>query len=150
MTGKLLAKNKKAYFDYEIVDTLEAGIKLLGPEVKSVKNGSLNLKGSFVTIHDGKPTASNIHVSPYKPAGHHNTDPTRPRELLLKAREIAMLQGKIEAKGVSCVPLEVYLNNNLVKVKLGIVRGKQIIDKRRVIKDREDKIKLDRMVRNRY
>jgi SsrA-binding protein len=145
--SKLLAKNKKAFFDYEILEKFEAGIKLYGPEVKSIKNSQVNLKGSFVTIHNGKPTATNIHVSPYKPAGLYNGDPTRPRELLLKTKEIAFLQGKLETKGLTCVPLAITLKNNLIKVEIGIVRGKKQYDKRQDIKKKDQKRDMERAVR---
>ncbi len=147
MAGKLIKKNKKAFFDFEILETYEAGIKLRGPEVKSVKGGNISLKGSFVTIHDGKPTITNMHILPYKPAGTQNTSPDRPRTLLLKESEIERLDAKIATKGLSCVPLAVVLKHNLIKVEIGVVRGKKLHDKRRVIKERDEKRKVGRFIR---
>lgn len=147
MAGKLIKKNKKAYFDYEVLETYEAGIKLMGPEVKSVKAGHISLGGSFVTIHNGEPTLSNMQILAYEPASTRNAKPDRPRLLLLKQSEIERLGGKLDTKGVSCVPLAVWLKHNLIKIEIGLVRGKKLYDKRRVIKDREDKIKLDRYIK---
>jgi len=150
MAGKLIKKNKKAYFDYELLETYEAGIKLKGPEVKAVKAGGVNLSGSFVTIHKGEPTISNMRIDPYKPAADHNSDPERPRVLLLKQKEIDRLSGVLDTKGVSCVPLIVWLKNNLIKIEIGLVRGKKLYDKRRIIKDRDEKRKTDRFIRSKY
>ena len=140
-----LAENKKAFFDYEILDKAEAGLALTGQEVKSVKNGQVNLKGSYVTFHNGKPQIIGMHISKYKPAGKlPDYDPVRTRGLLLKKREIAYLQGKSQEKGLTIVPLKVYTKGRLLKIEIGVGRGKKTYDKREAIKKRELKREIDR------
>ncbi|MBI5729062.1 MAG: SsrA-binding protein SmpB [Candidatus Magasanikbacteria bacterium] len=139
-----LADNKKALFDYEILEDYEAGIALSGPEVKAVKNGQINLKGSYVVFAGGNPTLLNAHISPYAFAGKlADYDPTASRRLLLKKREINYLRGKLEERGLTIVPLSVYTSGHLIKVKIGLAKGKQLHDKRETIKKRD----LDREVR---
>lgn len=146
----VLAKNKQAYFDYAIERELEAGIVLTGQEVKSVKVGDVSLRGAHVTIHKGEAFLVNAHVSPYKYAGSlQGYEPTRSRKLLLKRKEISSLIGKAKEQGMAVVPLEMYVKRGLVKVRLGIGRGKKKYDKRESIKKREDERKISRMMRAR-
>ena len=146
----ILAKNKEAYFNYEIEETLEAGIQLLGHEVKSAKSGNVSLKGAHVTIHGSEALLVNAHIAPYKYAGElAGYDPTRSRKLLLKRREIDSIIGKYKIAGYAIVPLELYTKKGLVKVKLGIGRGKKKWDKRESIKQREDDRKISRAIRGR-
>lgn len=146
----VLAKNKEAYFNYEIEETLEAGISLLGHEVKSAKSGNVSLKGAHVTIHSAAAFLVNMHIAPYKYAGElPGYEPTRTRKLLLKKREISGMIGKYKVAGYAVVPLELYTKKGLIKVKLGIGRGKKKWDKREAIKRREDDRKMSRAIRAR-
>lgn len=139
-----LADNRQARFDYEILEDYEAGIVLSGQEVKAVKNGQINLKGSYVVFMGANPTLLNAHISPYKYASKiEGYDPTQSRRLLLKKREIDYLRGKLEEKGLTIVPLSVYTSGHLIKVKIGLAKGKQLHDKRETIKKRD----LDREVK---
>jgi SsrA-binding protein len=139
----VLALNKKAGFDYQILETYEAGLVLLGPEVKSIKNGHISLKESYVDVQgdkNGEPALYLLkaHVSAYKPAGNNDEyDPTRPRKLLLKHSEIAHLVGKKQAAGLTLVPLKIYTKNGLIKLEFGLAQGRKKYDKREVIKKRE-------------
>jgi len=134
------AKNKKARFDYEILETLEAGLVLTGQEVKSIRDGQAKLTGAFVTFHKGEPVLTNAHISKYKHAGPLDSyEPTHSRKLLLNKKEIDYLRGKSEEKGLTIVPLSLYTRGSHIKVEIGIGRGKKKYDKRRVIKERESK-----------
>lgn len=147
----ILAKNRQAYFDYEIEDELEAGIKLLGHEVKSVKGGNVSLKGAYVTMHNGEAVLVNVHISPYKYAGKlSGYDPTRTRKLLLRRNELDYLIGKSKQGGHSVVPLEIYTKRGFIKLKIGIGRGKKKYDKREAIRKREDRRKIMRAIRGKY
>ncbi|HSR89020.1 MAG TPA: SsrA-binding protein SmpB [Candidatus Udaeobacter sp.] len=144
-----LAENKKALFDYEILEKYEAGLVLSGQEVKSAKAGQINLKGSYVTFHDGKAFVLNMHITKYKPAGPlPDYDPTRTRQLLLHKKEIAYLQGKSLERGLTIVPLKVYTKQRLIKIEVAIAKGRKNYDKREVIKTRELKRELDRARKN--
>lgn len=141
MEGKILAKNKKAYFDYEVLEKYEAGIVLTGAEVKSIKGGHVQLNGCFAAVSRdsvGKLhlLTENLHVSPYKYGKMEGYDPMRQRELLLKRKEIDYLAGASVQKGFTLIPLEIYLKNQLIKVLLGVCRGKKLHDKRSVLKKR--------------
>lgn len=144
-----LAQNKKARFEYEILETFQAGIKLTGPEVKSIRAGQVQLNGAYVVFTNGKPMLLNAHVSPYKPAYQSNAQVDRSRELLLKKVEIDKLQGKIATEKLTCVPLSIYLKNNLIKVEIGLARGKKLHDKRRAIKEREGNREVARAMKMR-
>lgn len=138
------AENKKARFDYEILEKFQAGVVLTGPEVKSIRNGQINLTGSYVTFHGSKAFLLNAHVSKYKFAGEQpDYEPTRSRPLLLKKREINYLRSKSEERGLTIVPLAVYSKNRLIKLEIAVARGKQRFDKRETIKKRD----LDRELR---
>ncbi len=145
----VLAKNKEAFFNYVIEHELEAGIVLLGHEVKSVKTGTMSLKGAHVTIRGNEAVLVNAHISPYKYSGEiPGYDPTRSRKLLLNRKEISSLIGKYKEQGMAVVPLEVYTKHGLVKLKLGIGRGKKKYDKRESIKKRDDKRKMARVLKS--
>lgn len=145
---KTLAINKRARFDYEILETFEAGLSLSGQEVKSIKTGHISLKGSFVTIHDGGLILTNAFVPPYPHAGMLvGYDPTRPRTLLLKRSELKRLIGTVHESGLTLVPLRVYTKRHLIKVEFALAKGKKEYDKRASIQKREAKRKIDRAMR---
>lgn len=134
---KIIADNKKARFNYQILEEYEAGIMLSGPEVKSVKSGHISLKESFVTASGSELFLTNAHISPYGPAQQKDYNPTRPRKLLLKKTEIIKLVGKAQIKGNTMIPIKAYLKNGLVKIEFGLARGKNKYDKRQTIKERD-------------
>ncbi len=134
---KLIASNKKAFHDYFIMEKLEAGIALLGTEVKSIREGRINLKDSYAAIKDGEPVLMNCHISPYSHGNRENHDPTRARKLLLHHQEIRKLIGKTQEKGLTLIPLRVYLTRGRVKVELGVARGKKDYDKRETERRKE-------------
>jgi SsrA-binding protein len=132
------AKNKKARFDYEILQNVEAGLVLSGQEVKSVRAGQMNLSGAFVSFMKDEAYLTNAHIPKYKYAGSvEGYDPDRSRKLLLKTKEIAYLQGKKQEKGLTIVPLSVYTSGRHIKLDIGVARGKKQFDKKRVKKDRD-------------
>lgn len=137
--GRLVvATNRRAKFDYEIVDTWEAGIELLGPEVKSLRDGRANLGDAFATIHRGEAWLEKLHISPYEPATRDNpSDPQRRRKLLLHRQEIDRIDSRVREKGFTLVPLTVYFRRGRAKVELALARGKARHDKRETIKRRE-------------
>ncbi|MEK7523745.1 MAG: SsrA-binding protein SmpB [Patescibacteria group bacterium] len=136
LATKTIAKNKKAYFDYEILEKYVTGIVLTGAEVKAIKGGHVQMKGSFAVIDRGRVMVENMHVSPYQYSIAAGYDPLRRRELLLRKKEIEYLAGQSSQKGFTLVPLEIFLKKGLIKVLLGICRGKQAHDKRQVLKGR--------------
>ncbi len=127
---KLIANNKKAYHDYFIEDTWEAGISLVGTEVKSIRMGKCSLKESYVHLEKGEVILYGFHISPYEKGNIFNRDPLRPRKLLMHRYEINKLNAKIDQKGYTAVPLQVYLKGSLVKVEIALARGKKLYDKR--------------------
>ena len=127
---KLIANNKKAYHDYFIDETYEAGISLHGTEVKSVRMGKCSVKESFIRIENGEVIAYGLHISPYEKGNIFNKDPLRPKKLLLHKSEIHKIAGKIKEKGYTLVPLKVYFKGSLIKVEIGLARGKKLYDKR--------------------
>lgn len=139
---KVIANNPKARHDYFIDDTLECGIVLVGTEVKSIRNGKVNLKDSFAMIKDGELYIHNMHISPYEQGNIYNKDPMRTRKLLVHKREIQKLIGMIKQKGITLVPLSIYFDRNHVKLELAVARGKKLYDKRQDIakKDAERRI----------
>lgn len=140
---KVVATNKKAYTDYEILETYEAGIVLKGTEVKSLREGSVHFKDSFCRFKDGELYLLNLHISPYRHGSIHNHDPERPRKLLLHKRELKRLIGKVQEEGVTIVPLKIYFNDRgFAKVEIAVARGKKKYDKREAIKKRELEKKL--------
>lgn len=132
-----MAANKKAFHDYFILEKIEAGIVLQGTEVKSIREGRLNLKDSYAAVRRGEAFLFNCHISPYSHGNRENHDPTRARKLLLHMREIRRLIGKTQEKGLTLVPLRVYLKRGKIKVELGVARGKKLIDKRETERRKE-------------
>ena len=142
--GKLIANNKKAYHDYFILDTYETGISLAGTEVKSLRMGKCSIKESFVRIENGEVFIYGMHISPYEKGNIFNKDPLRPRKLLLHKYEINKLLGKTKEKGIAIVPLKVYFKGSLVKVEIGLAKGKKLYDKRQDIAKRDMKRENER------
>jgi SsrA-binding protein len=143
------ARNKEAFHSFSITGTIEAGLALLGHEVKSIKSGQVSLKGAYVTIRNEEAYLRNAHVGKYKHASQlEGYDETRERKLLLHKREIHQLQNAVHAKGTTLVPLEIYTKKRNLKLKIGIGKGKKQFDKRESIKKKETKRKLDRIIRN--
>jgi SsrA-binding protein len=135
---KTVAVNRPAYYNYEIIESLEAGIALLGSEVKSVREGRISLKESYAEVKDGEVFLVGCHISPYEPANRFNHDPLRRRKLLLRRREIKRLTGKIKERGLTLVPTKVLLTDKgLVKIDVALAKGRKAYEKREVIKDRE-------------
>jgi SsrA-binding protein len=135
---KNVAVNKKAYFNYEIIESLEAGIALQGSEVKSIKEGRISLKDSYAEITDGDVFLVQCHISPYEAANRFNHDPLRPRRLLLHRQEIKRLTGKIKEKGFTLVPTKVMLNEKgRIKVEISLAKGKRVYEKKEAIKERD-------------
>lgn len=136
------AKNKKAHFEYEILETLEAGIILNGSEVKAIRNGQVKLTGGFVTFHGNIPMLINTHISRYKYTTNPLYEPERSRKILLKKKEINYIRGKSQEQGLTIIPLSLYTKSRYIKLEIGIARGKKRYDKRRIIKKRD----LDRHI----
>ena len=151
-TVKLIANNKKAYHDYFVDDTYETGISLAGTEVKSLRIGKCSIKEAFVRIENGEVMIYGMHISPYEKGNIFNKDPLRPRKLLMHRYEINKLMGKIKEKGMTLVPLKVYFKGSLVKVEIGLARGKKLYDKRQDIakKDQRREAEKDFKVKNLY
>ena len=147
--SKKIASNRKALRDYLVEDRIEAGIELRGTEVKSVKGGNINFIGSFATIERGECILQGLNISPYEHGNRFNHPPERPRRLLLHAHEIAKMRVKAEQKGYSLIPLSVYLKRGLVKVEIGVCRGKRQADKRETLKRRDADREAQRAMRNR-
>lgn len=149
---RLIANNKKAYHDYFIEDTYEAGIELAGTEVKSLRMGKCSIKESFVQIDKGEVFIYGMHISPYEKGNIFNKDPLRTRKLLLHLYEIRKIEGKIKEKGYTLVPLKVYFKGSLVKVEIGIARGKKLYDKRQDIAKKDQRRETERefKVKNLY
>lgn len=143
----LIAKNKKAYFDYEILDTFEAGLVLTGAEVKAVKKHLINLKGSFVSAHDTELFTDKIHISPYQAANQPDYKPERRRKLLLKRKEMDKIISQLDTQGLTVVPLEIYLKKGLVKISIGLVRGRKKYDKREVLKKRTQEREIQKILK---
>lgn len=149
---KLIANNKKAYFDYFIEDTWEAGIALHGTEVKSVRMGKCSIKEAFIRVEDGEVFVYNMHISPYEKGNIFNKDPLRVKKLLLHRHEVNKILGEVTQKGYTLVPLQVYLKGSLVKVQVGLGRGKKLYDKRDTIakKAQRREAEKDFKVKNLY
>ena len=141
---KLIANNKKAYHDYFIDETYEAGISLHGTEVKSVRMGKCSVKESFIRIENGEVIAYGLHISPYEKGNIFNKDPLRPKKLLLHKSEIHKIAGKIKEKGYTLVPLKIYFKGSLIKVEIGLARGKKLYDKRQDIAKKDQRREAER------
>lgn len=148
--GKLIANNKKAYHEYFILDTYEAGIALHGTEVKSLRGGSCSIKEAFIRVENGEVFIYGMHIAPYEKGNIFNKDPLRVRKLLLHKNEINKLLGKTKEKGMAIVPLKVYFKGSLVKVEIGLAKGKKLYDKRQDIakKDQQREASRDFKIRN--
>ncbi len=146
---KVLAKNRKARFNYTIEDSIECGMVLEGTEVKSFRAGNISFPDAFAEIRDGEVWLMGLHVTPYVYSSIFNHDPDRPKKLLLHRDEIKRLARKVDEKGFTLVPLEFYLKNGIIKVEIGICRGKKVFDKRADIRERDVKRDLQREVRSR-
>jgi SsrA-binding protein len=146
---KVVASNRRARHDYEILDTFEAGIALLGPEVKSLRNGKASLTDGYAFIRRGEVFLANVHIGPYEKAWRENVDPRRQRKLLLHRAEISRLGGKVAERGLTLIPLRLYFKSGRAKVELGLCRGKQRRDKREAIRRRETERDLQRALRGR-
>lgn len=146
---RTIAQNKKAFHDYFVEDTIEAGIELLGNEVKSIRNGNINLKDSWCGIEDGQIFAYGIHISPYEKGNIFNKDPLRVRRLLLHKREILRLFAMVKQEGYTIIPLSVYFKGSRVKLKLGICKGKKLYDKREDAARRDAKRDIERAMKER-
>ena len=143
--SKIISKNPTARHNYTIEDTIETGIVLSGTEIKSIRNGKANLKDSYAAIKNGELYIYNLHISPYEFGNIYNKDPLRDRKLLVNKREINKLVGLIKQKGYSLIPLTMYFKSNLVKIELGIGKGKKLYDKRRDIAKKEAEMRMRRI-----
>ena len=146
---KIVAKNSKAFHDYFIEDRYEAGIELAGTEVKSIRQGNVNLKDSFCIVKDGEMSVLGMHISPYEKGNIFNKDPRRTRRLLMHKREIMRLFGKIKQDGYALVPLSIYFKGPRVKLEVGLARGKKLYDKRDSAAKRDAKREIDRAMKSR-
>jgi SsrA-binding protein len=144
---KLIATNRRARFDYELLDRFEAGLVLLGPEVKSLRAGRANLTDAYATVRKGELWLVSAHISPYEQAGRENTEPRRDRKLLMHRNEIARLRSKINEKGLTLVPVSLYWKDGRAKCELALARGKRRHDKRQTIRQREEKREVDRALK---
>ena len=145
MQKKIVCQNRKARHDYFIDEIYEAGIVLIGPEVKSLREARASLRDSYARVKDGELFLHNMHITPYPFAHHLDLEPTRTRKLLMQKREIKRLTGKTEEKGYSLIPLSIYLLRGIIKVELAVAKGKRKYDKRYVLKEREMKRELDQL-----
>ena len=141
---RTIVSNRKARFEYEILDTMEAGLVLTGTEVKSLRDGKANLQDAFARFDRGELWLYNLHISPYDPGNRFNHDPLRPRKLLMHHREMRKLIGSVEQKGLTLVPLDLHFRRGIAKVNLGLVRGKKLHDKRESAKERDAKREMAR------
>ena len=147
---KIMATNREARHEYFVEEEFEAGIELSGTEVKSIRQGTLNLKDAWCGIKDGQLLLNHMHISPYDHGNRFNPDPRRVRRLLMHKREIMRLYGKIKQDGYSIIPLSVYLKGSLVKVKIGLCKGKKLYDKRQSAAEKDAKRQIERAMKERY
>jgi SsrA-binding protein len=149
MSIKIVCQNKKASHDYFIDEALEAGMVLLGPEVKSLRDGRANLVDGYAKIKNGEVFLYNMHITPYPYAHYLNLDPKRTRKLLFHKREIRRLTGKTKEKGYALIPLKVYFKESMAKIEIGLARGKKLYDKRHALKEKELKREMDQVKKRR-
>ncbi|MCM3758725.1 SsrA-binding protein SmpB [Sporosarcina aquimarina] len=142
--GKVLAVNKKANYDFAIEETIEAGIVLQGTEIKSIRNGKVQLRDAFVLIRNNEAWISNMHISPYEQGNQFNHDPVRSRKLLMHRKQINTLIGQTKEKGTAIVPLKMYIKDGFAKVLVGVGKGKKLYDKRHDLKEKEAKRDMQR------
>ena len=148
-SGKVIAQNKKAFHDYFIEETYEAGLVLQGTEIKSIRAGRVNLKDAFARVHNGEVWVHNMHINTYEQGNRFNHDPLRTRKLLLHKKEIDKLAGAAKETGYALVPLRIYLKNGFAKMALGLAKGKKQYDKRHDLKEKEAKREIARAFRDR-
>ncbi len=146
---KVIAVNRQAYHDYFVEQTFEAGISLVGTEIKSIREGHANLRGSYAMARKGEIWLENAHIAVYEHGNRYNHEPMRNRKLLLHRREIDQLLKRVETKGLTLIPLKLYLKGGKAKVEIGLCRGKKLYDKRDAIAERETKREIERIVRGR-
>ena len=144
---KTIATNRKARHDYFLYDTYEAGMVLTGTEIKSIRAGRVNLRDSYVAIRVGQAWLVNVHIAPYSAGSRENPDPRRDRKLLLHRREINRLQSAVQEKGLTIVPLRLYMKNNRAKVEIALARGKKLYDKRAAIEKKETQRRIEREIK---
>ena len=147
---KIMATNREARHEYFVEEEFEAGIELSGTEVKSIRQGTLNLKDAWCGIKDGQLLLNQMHISPYDHGNRFNPDPRRVRRLLMHKRDIMRLYGKVKQDGYSIIPLSVYLKGSLVKVKIGLCKGKKLYDKRQSAAEKDAKRQIERAMKERY
>lgn len=143
-----IATNKKAYHDYEIIETFEAGLVLQGTEIKSVREHNVNLKDSFVLIKGNIVNVHNMHISPYHHGNRYNHDPLRPRRLLLNKKEILKLSNLVSQKGYTIIPLKLYIKNNWAKLEIGLAKGKKTYNKKEYLKEKDIEREVQRELKN--
>jgi SsrA-binding protein len=146
---KVISQNKKARHDYFIEDTFEAGLKLMGTEIKSIRLGKVTLNDSFVTFKDGEAFVNNMHVSKYEQGNIFNHDETRARKLLLHKNEILKLFSKTREQGYTIIPLKIYLKEGLCKIEIALAKGKKDYDKRETLKEKDQQMRLKKILKNR-
>lgn len=147
--SRTVAQNKKAYHDYFVLEEYEAGIELFGTEVKSIRQGRVNLKDAWCSINDGEIFVNGMHISPYEQGNIFNRDPLRKKKLLMHKKEIHKLYGTIKQQGLTLIPLSVYFNKGKAKIKVGLCKGKKIYDKRDVAAKKEANRSIDREIKER-
>jgi SsrA-binding protein len=147
---KIITTNRKARHDYEIIDSLEVGIVLVGTEVKAIREGKVNLKDSYARIRDGELWLIGTHISPYSKSDSESHDPLQERKLLVNRKELKKLNRQIEEKGVTLIPLKMYFKRHLIKLELGLARGKRKYDKRAAIAERDMKRDMERQNKSTY
>lgn len=146
---KQIASNRKAFHEYFVLDRYEAGIELFGTEVKSIRGGNLNLKDSYCYVKNGEIFVRGMHISPYEKGNIFNRDPLRPKKLLMHKKEILKLMGLVSQKGFTLVPLSVYLSKSMVKIEIGLCRGKKLYDKRDDMAKKQANRDIDRAMKSR-
>jgi len=144
---KVMTVNRQAYHDYFVERTVEAGISLVGTEIKSIREGKVNLRGAYALIRNGELWLENANIAVYEHGNRYNHEPMRSRKLLLHRREIAQLEAKVATKGLTLIPLKLYLKGGRAKIELGLARGKKLYDKREAIAERDVKREIERVVR---
>ena len=147
---KIVAQNKKAYHDYFILDTYEAGIELQGTEIKSIRKGSVNLKDSFIRIRNDEAFIDNMHIAPYEQGNRFNHEPLRQRKLLLHKKEIKKLQKELKENCLTIVPTKLYFNTSKLKVEIALARGKKLYDKRQDLKEKDSKRDIEKALKHAY
>lgn len=148
--SKTIAQNRKAYHDYFVLETYEAGIELFGTEIKSIRAGRVNLKDSFCSVDDGEMYAIGMHISPYEQGNRFNRDPMRKRKLLLHKKEINKLFAESQQQGLSIIPLQLYIRNGRAKLQIGLCKGKKMYDKRTVQAKKDSDRAIERAMKGNY